>query len=74
MKLKSVRLQCNAADCEAIRQGSLTRATETSLRASLGSLRLRLRSVGWHCDDTTDTDYCPFHKHLATAADTQETS
>jgi hypothetical protein len=66
--LGSVRLQCNAPDCPAIRESTAGRIT--SARAAVASLRLRLRSVGWVCIDATDTDLCPLHTHLA--ADNQE--
>lgn len=68
VRLRSVRLQCDADGCEATRQGHPTR--ESSLRASLNSLRLKLRSVGWSCIDNTDTDYCPLHVHLASNQET----
>lgn len=70
MKLKSARIGCNTEGCDATRQAHPVVGTDSSLRASLAKLRLKLRSVGWVCDDDTNTDLCPEHRHHATNQET----
>jgi len=52
-KLKSVQLKCNG--CTAVRVSKPSAMPKSTLR----KLRHDLRSVGWDCDDFTDTDLCP---------------